>query len=308
MVPFVSVCLVLATAATCLAPYHWVADLLANLRVQQVMVLILFGAGLVVFRRWRWSAAMGLCLIVHLPWLVAGGRATGMGDAAEKSFTVMVSNVLSHNHRHDDVIADIKGHEPDVVAILELSSSLAAELETQLGAQYPHRIVRPMDAGNFGIGIFSRHPIEQSEVFTLNTEIESIAATFRSAGTRYRLFATHPLPPMGKRNFELRNAHLDQLAARVHQANVRETLPTIVVGDLNVTPWSPHFWQFLKAAGLDRASGRFTLTPTWYRFPAFPFGLVLDHVLVSEGLRAIEHSVGPEIGSDHRSVTVSVGA
>ena len=307
MVQFVSWCLLLATGATLLAPYHWVADLLANLRVQQVMAIIFFGAAFGVFRRWRWSAAMCGCLIVHLPWLLAGGQATGIHNAAEKSLKVMVSNVLTHNHRHDDVIADINDNSPDVVAILELSSALAAELESRIGVDYPHRIVQPMDDGNFGIGVYSRHPFEQAERFTLNTEIESIAVILSVDGSRYRFFATHPLPPMGKRNFELRNAHLDQLATRVRDANVQEALPTIVVGDLNVTPWSPHFSQFAKAAGLGRASGRFALAPTWYRYPRFPFGLVLDHVLVSKELHLIKHTVGPETGSDHRSVTVTVG-
>jgi endonuclease/exonuclease/phosphatase (EEP) superfamily protein YafD len=271
------------------------------------MVLILFSITLGIFRRWRWSVAMCVCLAIHLPWLFASGRTAGVSETAEKSLTVMVTNVLTHNHRHDDVIADIVDKEPDVVAILELSSPLAAELEKRINVDYPYHIARPMDAGNFGIGVYSRHPFEHAELFALNTEIESIVATFSIDGTRYRFFATHPLPPMGKRNFELRNAHLDQLATRVRDANAQEVLPTIVVGDLNVTPWSPHFSRFVKRAGLDRASGRFTFTPTWYRYPMFPFGLVLDHVLASDSLHAIEHTVGPESGSDHRSVTVSLG-
>ena len=164
-----------------------------------------------------------------------------------------------------------------------------------------------MDGGNFGIGLYSRHQIVESTVFTLNTEIESIDATISAHDKEYRIFATHPVPPMGSRGYRSRNDHLKQLAMLV-----RETEPDIsekriiVVGDLNLTPWSPHFAAFEQASGLRRASDGFSITPTWYRYPLFPFGLVLDHALISSGLSCVDHVIGPDIGSDHRSVTVTL--
>ncbi len=75
------------------------------------------------------------------------------------------------------------------------------------------------------------------------------------------------------------------------------TLPVILVGDLNLTPWSPHLATFEQASHLRRAVTGWNLTPTWYRFPAFPFGLVLDHALISEHLICNRHQVGSDMGS-----------
>jgi endonuclease/exonuclease/phosphatase (EEP) superfamily protein YafD len=71
-----------------------------------------------------------------------------------------------------------------------------------------------------------------------------------------------------------------------------------VVGDLNVTPWSPTFRDLLQAPGLvDTARGR-GLRGTW---PVCLPGMriPIDHCLVSGDLQVLDRQVGPGVGSDH---------
>jgi endonuclease/exonuclease/phosphatase (EEP) superfamily protein YafD len=197
--------------------------------------------------------------------------------------------VLTSNQRHKDVIADLLSHDPDVVAVAELSSSLAEKLQSELAATHPYSLLRPQDLGNFGIGLLSKSPLRASEVFYAGeTEIESIAATVSINGNDYRVYATHPLPPMGAKGFASRNQHLQGIAQCVQDFQAANAGTSIVlVGDLNLTPWSPLFGKFEQESGLRRAGVRFDLHPTWYRFNSFPFGLMLDHGLISPDLKCV---------------------
>ena len=72
--------------------------------------------------------------------------------------------------------------------------------------------------------------------------------------------------------------------------------------------WSPVFRDFLVAADLYDASRGHGLTPTWYRWPLFPFGLVLDHGLASQDLLCRKRSILGDVGSDHRPLTLEFRA
>ena len=136
--------------------------------------------------------------------------------------------------------------------------------------------------------------------------ISSIGAQLASDGRDVIVIATHTLPPMGPGSFAHRNRHLQLLADRVRQLRQAEPdVPVVVVGDLNLTPWSPVFSEFLAQAELTTSRGGLGVTPTWYRFPLFPFGLVLDHVLTTPDLSTVSYDVGDDMGSDHRMVTAS---
>ena len=78
----------------------------------------------------------------------------------------------------------------------------------------------------------------------------------------------------------------------------------VVLGDLNVTPWSPWFRRLLEAGGLaDLAGGPHR--PTWAPAPVpAALGLALDHVLATPGIRLLSRRLGPRLGSDHRPVVV----
>jgi hypothetical protein len=78
----------------------------------------------------------------------------------------------------------------------------------------------------------------------------------------------------------------------------------VVVGDLNITPWS-HAFRSLERAGLRNSQRGFGLQATW---PAGygPFMVPIDHALHSRDLTVTHREVGPAHGSSHRSVLVEL--
>lgn len=301
------VLLVALTLLTLFAPHHWLLDLLANLRVQQVILGLFLLTMCALFQEWKWGAAAFVCLLLHVPGF--GPFTTGGGAASNSGhIKVAVSNVLSSNPNIDAILSDVLSGDPDLFVILELTSQQGNEVDQATRQDYPYAVVRPDDWGNFGIGLYSKVPFDSSEVFQLNEKIDSIEVRITIDQHRYRIIGTHPLPPIRAAGFASRNEHLRQLTDRVlHKKNHRENLPTIVVGDLNVTPWSPCFTYIANpVSGLRRATTRFDVTPTWYVAPIFPFGLVLDHALISSELVCTEKQIGVPTGSDHRSVKVTI--
>ncbi|MEM6471298.1 MAG: endonuclease/exonuclease/phosphatase family protein, partial [Planctomycetota bacterium] len=154
----------------------------------------------------------------------------------------------------------------------------------------------------FGLALFSREPFDDIRVFQATPNIDSIEVTWNGI----QVIATHPLPPMGANRFHMRNRHFQEVASRVSQFSARmPKVPVIVMGDFNLTPWSPWMRKFETASKLSRVASGIGLTPTWYARPnRFLSGLVLDHVLVSDHLNCTDYNVGGDIGSDHRGVIV----
>ncbi len=291
-----------------LARMHWVADLLANLRIQQNLGLAAVFPVLVWYRQRLACAIAVVVFAVHLPWFLTALPETTKTAIVHESFSITCANVLTTNRQHEAVLADLIDRDPDVIVIVELSSSLSQKLRAELGTEYPDQIMRPQDRHNFGIGLISKYPVSDVEVFEAGANSgESIAVTITTKKQAYRVYAVHPVPPMGTQGFEYRNRQLQGIAAHVKRyLDDHAAFPIVLVGDLNLTPWSPLFASFQTSSGLLRAIDRFDLNPTWYRYPWFPFGLQLDHGLISQNVTCIGYQVGPFTGSDHRSITLRV--
>lgn len=296
----------LTSAAAVITPDWWLGDLFANLRMQWAIALYCGLVVMLVTRQWK-SAVVCLGFALGNTAFIANGLSLFDSDAAAihqnspTSITVCTFNVLTTNRNFDAVERQLLASDADVIIIPELSSGLERHLSGQFAAQYPYAKLDSRDGGNFGIGLYSRNPFSAAEVFLLNGNIPSVEAWLPIDQRNYYIVATHPVPPMGKRGFDHRNEHLNMLADRIRK--VSATAPDtslIVAGDLNVTPWSPIFTRFCSTSGLRRTGAG--AQPTWYRFPAFPFGLVLDHVLASSDLHCHNYKVGKEAGSDHRIV------
>ncbi|MCU0565239.1 MAG: endonuclease/exonuclease/phosphatase family protein [Oculatellaceae cyanobacterium Prado106] len=74
--------------------------------------------------------------------------------------------------------------------------------------------------------------------------------------------------------------------------------PTIVMGDLNTTMWSPIYRPLIHLTGLHNSRQGFGVQPSWVvDIPAFQ--IPVDHCLVSPSFRVLNNRIGRDIGSDH---------
>lgn len=225
---------------------------------------------------------------------------------------VRLANVLTSNRDPAALLQLIANEKPALVALLEIDRRWLASLEPALARDYPHRIARPRD-DNFGLAVFSRHPLDDVQTLALvDPELPSLAFTFAEPDRAIRVLLTHPLPPGSTTAVRLRDRQLVAVgdwvvAAQGETVAPPETPPVLVLGDLNATPWCPPLRRLLASTGLRRAKsepfGRSAATwPVSVPFLRIP----LDHALCNEALTVTACRAGPDIGSDHFPLLIEV--
>lgn len=296
-----------ATVLSCFASMFWFADLFAHFRVQYCTVLTVFAVVLLAIRRWKLMAVCLFCLIVNgmplLPYLVPPESAF-TADVDQPTYRILSLNLLTSNQQYDSVRDEILKSQSDFVVLLETDSQWETAL-TSLSERYPYSRFVPQ-SGNFGIAFLSVEPWTRLEVIESKPlNLPSLEVEFEIGNNSYlQIIATHPIPPIGGRHTAARDEQLLQIANRV-----RSDCPALLVGDFNLTPWSPRFRQVLEqgaieSGGLTDAGLGFGVSPTWHVFPGLLGGLRLDHVLVNTHIRPLDHRITKDVGSDHRGVWV----
>jgi len=94
-----------------------------------------------------------------------------------------------------------------------------------------------------------------------------------------------------------RNQHL----LRVSDITAVSNTPVVVVGDLNVSPWSKHFLEFVNAGKLRDGRRGHGILPTWPAAIA-PLQIPIDHIVVSESVHVTSMATSSGFGSDHKLI------
>lgn len=290
-----------------MARHWWLADICANLRVQCAIAIAVIAFAAMLFRE-RKTAVISVLVLISQAWWFRGTPTDVVLMSTSPEIVITTANVYTANRRYADIQTQFFAADADVIVVVELSSHLAKFLSEAFTDRYPYSLTEPQDAGNFGIGVYSKHPFVKAEVISfVPPNVPSIFLSTVINGEPLRILATHTLPPVGPGAFQRRNDHLTTAASLVSRMRMEEPgVPIVVAGDLNLTPWSPVFYDFCNAGGLEPFVGD-AFQPTWYRYPIFPCGLVLDHVLFTPDLACLKRAVGPDVGSDHRFVTATLG-
>ncbi|MCB8932543.1 MAG: endonuclease/exonuclease/phosphatase family protein [Fimbriimonadaceae bacterium] len=279
--------------------WMWALDLLSAFRMHYLAIL--FGALVAVLgtRRFRWAALYGLgCLLNLVAVMPYYWPVKPTGNEKAETLRIVSLNVNTENDRYDLVEGFLRDRHPDFVLLMEIDVAWVRALEGLKG-DYPYQLVEPR-GDNFGIALLSRHPFLKGEVaFVGESGVPSVIAYSSVNGHAVTLVGTHPLPPLHADTARLRNEQLAAIASRLRG----ETGPTLLVGDLNMTPWSSAFDELAKSTGLrDSSLGR-GVHPTW---PAMRIwlGIPIDFCLVSKGVEIRDANVGSAVGSDHLPLVV----
>ena len=286
----------LATVLSLLAPLGWPFELFSHFRVQYVAAALVLG----VLLAWRRLAGPAVLALViggwhALPAVPARTGAAEAQDCAGPVFTVATANVQYSNTRPEAFRAWLETQPADFLVIQEVTEAWAKELESQ--TTYPYRHLVPRE-DPYGLALLSRRPLESVTLVDLAGDgLPSLAGIVDAGGQRIRFLGLHTHWPLTPALAAARDEALQGAAQLASAAD----LPVVLLGDLNLTPYSPGFDRLLDQAGLrDAMQGR-GWRPTWLA-GFWPLALRIDHVLVSSGL-CVEHAgVGPSIGADHRPV------
>ncbi|XOF34660.1 MAG: endonuclease/exonuclease/phosphatase family protein [Candidatus Electrothrix sp. YB6] len=281
--------------------FFWLADLFAHFRVQYLLGLTLLSLLLLLAGRRKTVgiflvfAAVNLALL--LPLYLGGQSGTAHEGQDGPGFRVMLLNVNKTDGNPQRVSRLIRETAPDIIVLEEISRQWQTDL-ARLSRSFPHAVVRPRE-DNFGIGLFSTFPLVKHSIISPGrAALPTILAVVRIEQRDVQLIATHPMPPLGPELSRLRNEQLDQLPQYVGSS-----LPVILLGDLNTSPWSPHFKRLLQRTRLRNSMPGFGVQATWPDSNPF-LRIPLDHVLHSDHIVVRNREVGPDAGSDHLPVIV----
>jgi len=292
--------LLLATAVAApllglLGRWHWFFDLFNHFRPQETLFLFTAACLLWAFRRPRTAlvaaAVWALCALTLAPYWVP--RPAVSEDAP--TIKILFSNVYTDNRDSGRLLATIATKAPDVVFVAEINARWKDELDRGLPG-YPYRFAVPRE-DNFGIGVYSKQPITATAETLGRAGVPSLRCETRLRGRTAVLWATHPIPPIAGKDWTLWKEQLTNLGDRI----AAEKDPTILVGDLNSTPWCETFRRVRGGRLTDAALGRGlrgTFPVAWPSFMRVP----IDNFLHSREFGATRREILPSIGSDHLPV------
>lgn len=299
---------VIFTALTCLATilgylgkFYWVFDLFAHFRLQYTIILLIM---FLLFFLYKKPSLAAIAIVFLTPNLYEVSTIFFGGNKnkdLQKYLKISSINLLSNNGDEQAVLNFIQSRNPDIVILQEFNERWEKDLAKVI-ENYPYQKILPR-TDNFGIAMLSKVEVENMTELNLSPAgVPSLLATILFDNQQIHVLAIHPIPPVGSQASQFRNAQFASIIAMKQVLHKNK----IIIGDFNITSYSPHFKQLASELNLldsRKGFGILATWPTW--FP--PLKVTIDHCLISPGIYVKNRAVGEPIGSDHLPIYVEVG-
>ncbi|MGF1665138.1 MAG: endonuclease/exonuclease/phosphatase family protein [Acidimicrobiia bacterium] len=294
--------LAVVSIAAFFGEFWWPLDLLANFR-PQFGVALAGAAALLGLGRWRRSAGVvAVAAVVNLGlvgwlWVPSSVEAPASADPMR----VLSFNVLAANENYGEVMAYVAEVDADLVFLHE--SSLPWE-EAADGADLGYRVVKTRNENHiFGTLVLVKGEARVESFGFTTREPRSVEVIYAlDSGKEVAVLGVHPVAPVGERDSGLRDAQMAFAANWVSE----QTLPTVIAGDFNASPWSHAFRRLLNRGDLRDSQRGFGLQQSFPASSSLVFRIAIDHVLVSDHIEVVERHLDDPLGSDHFPVVVDL--
>ncbi|MFH1769358.1 MAG: endonuclease/exonuclease/phosphatase family protein [Parcubacteria group bacterium] len=282
-----------------LGKYNWWFDLFSHFQMQYFIAFFVLGVILLVLKKFKYVAVsligVLLTLLAIMP-VYIGGDGNVRDSASGRNLSVQYMNINVGNDSADMIIEEIRSKDPDVLFIIEANEFVFEEIKEKLDFEVAHYANGP---GAFSMAMFSKLEVRDIQVIDfVNIYIPSIVATLRIEDKDVCIIGTHPVPPMTPMRADDRNQQLLNIAEFIAENPIQ----TVLVGDFNMTPYSPYYSDILDISGLKDSRNGFGIHNSWPVGLPWIARIPIDHAWVSEDIIVLDREIGLEINSDHLPV------
>ena len=256
---------------------------------------------LALFRYHARIAVAGVVFVgwAALPFLSFPKYTTPSHSACEPNtcLTVIVANVYQLDPALVRLAELSEAHNPDLIAVIEPPASANPETYREHFPEHDqivHVDRRPgANGASIPLSLLSRQGFASADSdIPDRTGLRAlIKADLKGKWSGVRIVTAHPHVPLTAPGLHARNRLLS-----VAGDTAEESEAFILMGDFNLTPWSP---TFRALPGKRAGDPRFVQT---WPVAWGPLGIPIDHIMISENLELVEARLLPHTGSDHRAI------
>ena len=292
---------VVATVATILGFFGsawWLFDFFANLRVHLVVVLLIVAlAYALLFSKTMGLIFVAVALVNALVILPLYTDSPAAAASPEEGITIVSFNVAQRASLRDATFGWLDTVDADLVLLSEATDEWVAAGE--YADRYSSHVEIPPDR-TFGITVYSDASVTAELVRASSARDYAVRIETAVGDQPIVVYAVQLRPATNATSASLRDEYLTDVARMVKG----ETLPTVVVGGLEASPWSHAFRSLESEAELTNSLRGYGIQATWPADRWALFGIPMDHLLHSSELTTVDRYVGPSLGVDHRPIVV----
>ncbi len=293
-----STAILIAVALGYLGHFLFELDLLAHFRLHFLFLCVPVALIAGLLRRWGalWRslvaavlALAGLSVLWEVP--------LRPGEGVE--VTVMAANLYQRNAEPDEMKRALLEVDADVLVTMETTKAILSG-PNSLALKYPYRLSLGTSGQILRTVIWSKYPMRDGRLM-LEDRVEPTGATAViefSPDVEFSVLGLHFAHNIVGNQLQQIEA-LDRISEGLPK-------PLIVIGDFNATAWSYAMRRVAQLTATKRIGG-FHVTwkgnyPTPFGNISAPFGLQIDHALISNEIGVREMLTVDIPGSDHKAV------
>ena len=209
----------------------------------------------------------------------------------------LIENKSSQLNVLEDLYDLILIENPDIVQFQEVTPQFKDKLKF-LKTIFPYSINQNKFLGIAPNVILSKYPFKEN----LNSDYDTILSKIIVDEKEINIIGVHLYSGIDQKRFNLANKQLQILKKLIKENNQN----LILMGDLNMTPVSKRFINFLNDTNLYTYTSFTNPTFTWPAFLPSYLGVQIDHVLFSKNFKMINKKITKSFGSDHKPLIVDL--
>ncbi len=217
------------------------------------------------------------------------------------SYRLSQANLSYYNPELNHFVTKLTEDERDIMVFFEFNRTnkqLFNEIDPKLNSYG----INEENVSSHGMAVMTKLDIisaNQLHFEKPNSAIISLILFDAKVGKKFRLIVLHPPSPRTEQTWARRNETLKQLQLLAKQDS---QMPSIIVGDINVSPWSAYFPDLSDYTPCYYGQGYFSSWSLQGYGDLGLFSTQIDHCFYSKAWQLSNYKQVPIVGSDHQAL------